>query len=657
MRSWKIRLAIALLALAAISCTPSIDLEELLFDIIEEVPTPDIPEPTPDVVRDPVSGAAEETEQLLAETIVPPRDMHELAIRLKGLPVDTPTTVNPNGSPDYPVGTQRVFHVSNTDTDTQFDINATLAFKTEHVYMWIQDGIDYEQSDVEAAAEQFENQTYPTDRSFFGSEWSPGVDNDPHVSILHARGLGSVGGYFSSSDEFVAAVREDSNEMEMFYVSMDYLYINSEDYHSTLAHEFQHMIHWYRDRNEATWLNEGFSELAAYLNGYDPGTYATSAFASRPDIQLNDIDYDAPDGFASYGAGYLYASYFLDRFGPEATQALVGHPDNGFDSVDAILDDMGLDMSHEDLFAEWVIANLLDDPGVEDGRYAYNEINPPPFQLDQRFASSDYPATRESTVRQYAVDYIELQGDSPLTFNFTGSTQVALINTTAHSGDYLWWSNREDDSDTTLTRAFDLSGVDTATLEFWTWYDIEVDWDYAYVEISTDGGVTWEILTTPSGTGTNPNGNSLGWAYTAVSGIKGATDWMLEQVDLSPYTGQEVLVRFEYITDDAVNRPGFAIDDVSIPEIGYSSDFEDGEDGWVPEGFIRHANVLPQRFLVQMILYGAETTVQRLEVAEDQTGEWEIPLGGGTDQAVIAISAYAPVTTEPASYRFEVGPR
>ncbi len=32
--------------------------------------------------------------------------------------------------------------------------------------------------------------------------------------------------------------------------------------YSVLAHEFQHMIHWYRDRNEESWMNEGFSELA-----------------------------------------------------------------------------------------------------------------------------------------------------------------------------------------------------------------------------------------------------------------------------------------------------------------------------------------------------------------------------------------------------------
>ena len=205
-----------------------------------------------------------------------------------------------------------------------------------------------------------------------------------------------------------------------------------------------------------------------------------------------------------------------------------------------------------------------------------------------------------------------------------------------------------------LTRAFDLSDVSEATLEFWTWYDTEEDWDYAYVEISTDGGETWEVLTTPSGTGTNPNGNSFGWAYTGRSGGGAAAEWIQERVDLSPYAGQEVVVRFEYITDDAVNRPGLVLDDIAIPEIDYFSDFEKDADGWEPAGFIRHANVLPQRWLVQLILFGRETTVQRLELNEDQTGEWVIPLEGRTDRAVITISGLAPVTTEMGSYGYEI---
>ena len=155
---------------------------------------------------------------------------------------DTPRTINPEGSPDYPIGTRRLFHASNIDTDEQFDIYAILEYKTEHVYMWIEEGVGFDYDALVEATELFEEHTYPTNRAFFGSEWSPGVDNDPHLSILHARNLGStVAAFYSSGDEFVVAVREDSNEMEMFSVNMDAESINSPYYNSVLAHEFQHM--------------------------------------------------------------------------------------------------------------------------------------------------------------------------------------------------------------------------------------------------------------------------------------------------------------------------------------------------------------------------------------------------------------------------------
>ena len=662
--------ATTLLAAASCCCCGNFDWDlEKFFEptLIFSTPIPSYshtsaPEPTPAITREPAGEIGAETEELLEATDVPMRDLHELAIRLRGLPPGIPRTVNPEGSPNYPTGTRRLFRASNVDTDEQFDVYAILEYKTKHVYMWVEEGARFDRDDLIAAADLFEEHTYPTDRAFFGSEWTPGVDNDPHVSILHARGLGgSIAGYYSSADEFVSAVRDDSNELEMFYINIENVTVNNDFYNGVLAHEFQHMIHWYNDRNEETWLNEGFSELAMYLNDFDTGG-SDWTFAMEPDTQLNSWPEGPGAAGANYGAGYLFTSYFLDRLGPEATQALVAHPENSFASVEAVLEELGTGLTYEDFFADWIVANLLDDPYIADGRYGYGEIDPPSFNIETTYYDGDYPVSKSSTVHQHGTDYVELLGEQPLTFRFTGSTQIGLMNTAAYSGRYVWWSNRGDDSDMYLTRAFDLSGVNDATLEFWTWYDLEEDWDYAYVEISADGGETWEILTTPSGTPTNPNGNSFGWAYTGRSGNEETPEWIQERVDISPYTGQEVLIRFEYITDDAVNRPGFVLDDVAIPEIGYFSDFEKDEDGpalslsdgWESAGFICHTNVLSQRWLVQLILFGPETRVQRLELNEDQTGEWAIPLDSRTDRAVVTISGLAPVTTEIASYSYEI---
>jgi immune inhibitor A len=643
-------IAFVVLVAASCFCCGNVDWDVFL----SPTPATSTPEPVSVVVRDLPGDVGTETEVLLETTVVPERDLHDLAIRLLGVPPDTPRTVNPQGSPDYPLGTRRLFHTSNADTDERFDVYAILEYKTEHVYMWVEEGVAFDRDDLILAADLFEEHTYTTNRAFFGSEWSPGVDNDPHLSILHARGLGSsVGGYYSSANEFVSIVHEDSNEMEMFFVNLDGVRINSSFYNGLLAHEFQHMIHWYHDRNEETWINEGFSELAAYLNGFDVGSLDW-VFAGEPDLQLNSWTEGPGAARPNYGAAYLFTSYFLDRFGPEATQALVAHPANSFTSVDAVLEELGTGLTHEDIFADWVVANLLDNPTIDDGRFGYTDIDPASFQIGPEYRESDYPVSKSTTVHQYGTDYIGLYGDRPLVFRFTGSTQVGLVGAQANSGRYLWWSNRGDDSDMTLTRAFDLSAVDQATLEFWAWYDIEADWDYAYVEVSTDNGQTWHILTTPACVVTNPNGSSFGCAYTDRSGAGERPEWVHQQVDLSAYTGQEIFIRFEYVTDDAINRPGFALDDVAIPEIGYASDFEADGGGWQAAGFMHHTNVLPQRWLVQLVLFGPETTVRRLELDQDQMGEWVIPLDDDIDRAVIAVSGLAPVTTEVASYSYEI---
>ena len=186
------------------------------------------------------------------------------------------------------------------------------------------------------------------------------------------------------------------------------------------------------------------------------------------------------------------------------------------------------------------------------------------------------------------------------------------------------------------------------------WYDIESDWDYAYVEVSADEGVTWEILAGPSSTTDNPNGNSFGAAYTGSSG-----GWIEETFDLSAYAGQEVLVRFEYVTDDAINYAGWLIDDVCILEAELCDDLESGMDGWEALGFVYSDNRIGQRYRVQVILVeGQEEALRVLQVPVDATQRGRLELRGldQGDRAVLVISAIAPATTEEATYKYSVKP-
>lgn len=599
------------------------------------------------LVREPVSPDDLASIEALANGDVPVRDLRSLAIRLRGVRADVPRVIS-DTSPAYEIGATRAFQVHDDDGQETFLIEAELRYKTEHLYMWVETGVKLDQGELEQAADTFEKQIYPANRAFFGSEWTPGVDGDPHLSVLHARRIGSsVAGYYWSADEYPTEVRPDSNQMEMFYINADNANIGSAFYLGTLAHEFQHMIHWYNDRNEETWLNEGLSELASLINGFDPGG-SDYSWSVRPDTQLTTWS-DDDARFAHYGGAYLFATYLLDRFGEELTQAVVAHPANGITSIDAVLAEHDTGLSFVDVFADWVAAVYLDDPQLADGRFGYDLIDPAQPKLDSEH--NQFPVERFAKVAPYGVDYVHLDGDTNLTLDFFGDTRARLLDTQAASGDFFWYANRGDDSAMRLTKAFDLSGLSLATLRFATWYDIESDWDYGYVMVSNDDGATWNILHGPSTTDSNPNGNSYGWGYTDRSPDR--PHWTQEEIDLSPFVGQQILLRFEYITDDAINYPGWVIDDIAIPELDYIDDVENGKGGWLAEGFVRTNNYVPQDYLVQLITFGQETSIERLPLRGDNSARWHLPIADA-DHAVLLISSLARVTTEPARYFYRL---
>ncbi|MEZ0395057.1 MAG: choice-of-anchor J domain-containing protein [Anaerolineales bacterium] len=614
------------------------------------------PTPTPfEMTRLPPEQVSAETLRLLQSIIVPLNDPYQIACRLQNI-CDVPTSLDPPAVP-LAVGARQTFWVSNNDTDATFQVQATLRYITPHAYFWAEDGVNVNEDAMRRLMDTFEAQIYPTNREFFGSEWTPGVDGDPHIYILYVNNIGfSVAGYYSTSDEYHPLVQQYSNTHEMFYLNASQS-LSSDYTYSVLAHEFQHMIHWNQDGNEGSFIEEGFAELAVFLNGYNTGGFDLY-YANDPDLPLTDWLSDPGSNTAHYGANFLFAVYFLDRFGEEITRAVVQEQANGLDSIDAVLtahqvrDPLtGEVISADDFFMDFVLANFLHDPSVADGRYAYRNYTGAPQTFETEFVRTCPSPLASRRVNQYGVDYIGITCAGEYTLYFAGSTSVSLLPADPHSGNYAFWSNKGDKSNMTLTRRFDLRGVSgPVTMTYWTWYDIEENWDYAYVEASTDGE-HWDILITPSGTSENPMGNSFGWGYTGSS-----TGWIQESVDLSAYAGQVVFIRFEYITDAAVNGEGLLLDDIEIPAIGYREDFEAGDGGWESAGFARVENILPQTFRLALITRSASgTTVQFIPVQADQTAVIPIAVGqDGVNEVVLVVGATTRFTRQPAAYQFEI---
>jgi len=295
---------------------------------------------------------------------------------------------------------------------------------------------------------------------------------------------------------------------------------------------------------------------------------------------------------------------------------------------------------------------------VADGQYAYashkQTVTGAPEIVSQCPA-----APAQATVHQYATNYIDIRCSGSVTISFTGSLQTTVVSGQPHSGRYAFWSERKDASDTTLTREFDLTGVKSATLDYWAWWKAEKDYDYAYLDVSDDGGQSWAILKTPSSTDSNPTGQNLGWGYTGCSGGgdpgRGCdAQWVEEKVDLSAYAGKKIEVRFDYVTDQGENYESLLLDDISVPELNYTCDFETDACGWMAKGFVRMDDLLPQTFIVQVVhTSGSETTVQRLPLDVNEQGSLTLDLKPG-DQTVLVVSGNTRFTEQPASYEYEV---
>jgi immune inhibitor A len=146
-----------------------------------------------------------------------------------------------------------------------------------------------------------------------------------------------------------------------------------------------------------------------------------------------------------------------------------------------------------------------------------------------------------------------------------------------YAGSQMFWSSQGDDLNTTMTR----TGVSGGNLTAQVNYDIETDWDYAFLEASSDGGTTWApVPTNLSDTAGDQSGfNASGTGMTGSTG--GA--WTAMSASLPAGTNA---VRFRYQTDGAVVEKGFRVDEIAVGGtlVGTA---ETADEGWTFDGFQR----------------------------------------------------------------------
>ena len=422
-----------------------------------------------------------------------------------------------------------------------------------------------------------------------------------------------IGGFFW------AKVNEDFDRNMIFIDTWDWENRLGPDvsrpynYEGTVAHELEHLIHNDHDANELSWVDEGLADLAEYLNGFGHPQGHVVYYLAYHRTSLTKWG----GGLEDYGASYLFQLYLLENFGSKSgsvwdtgwTRDMVDEPANSIDAIELLT---GASMN--DLYDAWILANYLDDTslaGAGGFPLGYEEIDLVPFVSTAyapwsiaRSITDIYGSDHHGNlpISRYWGGYVSgtveypvgaLDPYAPLYGTYKGMQPEmeiflrgqAISGVAPHGGSYEAASGA---ANMLTDRMLQLDVPVTGTLTFWTWYEIEEEWDYGFVEVSEDGGNSWyPIAGSITRYSVNPNG-STAWANslvggqadtdTAITGNSGG--WVEATFDLP---AANVLVRFSYYTDEASLEAGWFIDDVSVD--GFSDGFEGGSSNWTLGGW------------------------------------------------------------------------
>jgi immune inhibitor A len=256
---------------------------------------------------------------------------------------------------------------------------------------------------------------------------------------------------------------------------------------------------------------------------------------------------------------------------------------------------------------------------------------------------------------------------------------IELGPLTAGNGKQAAYSGQGNDMNRSLTRRFDLRKAPAGApllLTLDTWFVIEAEWDYLYVEVAENNGEFKRLLPVdktsvednnsvmPSGKGHEGKGALPG--FTGRSGDmdgdgkvemaagcdpsmertlaedrigqdeKNPCDsahWVSAGFDLSQYRGQDITLRFTYFTDGAAVEDGALLDNIAIPAIGFHEDFEgDTLAGWENKGFTlssgSHHLAVPHFYLLEYRdPYASFATVKNYDASLARPGFTFFPQG------------------------------
>ena len=329
--------------------------------------------------------------------------------------------------PPREVRETRSFRVWDHLRDTLVLVNAELRHIGEHSYIYINARRDEDMNAISRnhlryLGNLFDERVYSQALELWGEGNVPSYEGDERVVILVLHGYdvpGIGGGWYSRRDGMPGEINPYGNRVGFLALRWNSLAHDVDLQIEVLAHEFQHMIQHMVGFDQMAWVNEGLAEFASqYVLG---SRNKTSVLNPRIPLLIDT----QPDlvGSAKYIVWGLFMNYLNERFGLETVQHFARHPDNGFTALNGVFAELGISMDADTFFADWVLANYLQDSQLEDGRYGYRVIYDGAVNTPSAFVNfSQLPAQIQASIYPYATDYFRLhlpatEQSRPITMN------------------------------------------------------------------------------------------------------------------------------------------------------------------------------------------------------------------------------------------------
>jgi hypothetical protein len=389
-------------------------------------------------------------------------------------------------------------------------------------------------------------------------------------------------------------------------------------YEGVFAHEYQHLLESYEDPDEVNWINEGLSDWAQTLTGYvnpalpitdkgfDSHVQCFTGFLSvstpvnpnpreacGPENSLTRWEDQGPgEILADYGAAYTMMELLAGRYGSGFMSSLHRGDANGFGGVDEALAASGDGKADaQSIFSDWTLAVALDGL-VDDGYKILGPVSESTVSvptLDTTVLWSSPHAYSSPGAPSNGSDYVQLRNGSgaPLgggqvtSLEFDGASTLPTsplawtvdADPPGRSGDpALYSGSGESDRDEAAVTPVPVP-AGSPSLTFDALWDLEVGWDFGFVQVSTDGGSTYTSIPCTDTTFDHDPGAVAEVVeklpgFTGVSG--GSGTWAPQSCSLAAYAGQNVLLAFRAINDPAVQGngvlplPGLWVDNVKV---------------------------------------------------------------------------------------------